>query len=115
MATMKKSFGLLLAIGAIFVFSFLGIYILQNKALSSELNTNKYHYLQSSLHLEFAKEYIKSLTFDDIDFEKLDLSDNKYDIVMDIKSEETQKIAHIFVSPKDGTTVRVYDKVVVFR
>ena len=115
MATMKKSFGLLVAIGAIFVFSFLGIYILQNKALSSTLNTNKYHYLQSSLHLDFAKEYIKSLSFDDIDFAKLDLSDDKYNILMDIKSNETQKTVHIFVSSKDGTSVRVYDSVVIFK
>lgn len=112
---MKKGFGILIAIFSILAFGAISVYIMQNIALSSQLNINKYHYMQSSLHLEFAKEYIKSLKFDDIDFEKLDLSDDKYDIVMDIKSETTQKTAHIFVSPKDDTTVRVYDKVVVLK
>ena len=112
---MKKGFGILIAIFSVLTFGVIALYIMQNIALASQLNINKHRYMQSSLHLEFAKEYIKSLKFDDIDFEKLDLSDDKYDIVMDIKSETTKKIAHIFVSPKDDMTVRVYDKVVVLK
>jgi hypothetical protein len=112
---MKKGFGILIAIFSVLAFGVLSLYIMQNIALSSQLNINKYRYIQSSLHLEFAKEYIKTLMFDSIDFENLDLSDDKYDIEIDIKSEETKKIAHIFVSPKDDTTVRVYDKVVVLK
>lgn len=112
---MKKGFGILIAIFSVLAFGVLSLYIMQSIALSSQLNINKYKYIQSSLHLEFAKEYIKSLNFDSIDFEKLDLSDDKYDIEIDIKSEETKKTAHIFVSPKDDTTVRVYDKVVVVK
>ncbi|QOG12890.1 hypothetical protein [Arcobacter sp. FWKO B] len=115
MANLKKGFGLLVAIFAVVVFSTLAVYIVSNKATTSKLTLDKYYYLQSSLHMEFAKEYIHSFTYDDIDFLQMTINDTSFEIIIDINSEPTKHTAHIFVSPKEYTNVRLYDKVVVVK
>lgn len=113
MASLKKSFGILIAIIATLVFSVIGVYIFQNIALSSNLNINKFHYLQSLLHLNFAKEYLQNLDYNSINFEEIELFDDKYIINIKVVTTQNSKVAHIFVSPKDDTKIKVYDKVMI--
>lgn len=108
---MKRSFGILTAILSIITFSLVVIYIMQNSALNTKLSSDKYYYLQSSLHIEFAKEYINSLKEEDLKLKSFDLSDDKYNILIELEDKKDHLVAHIFVSPKEYNNISLYEKV----
>jgi hypothetical protein len=55
---MKKSFSLLLTIIIVIMLSFSAIFILENMALNSTIDTKQAGYLQAQYHLEFCQDLI---------------------------------------------------------
>ena len=84
---MKKSFTLFSVIILVFIFSLVIVKIFETKSINSINIVNQYKYIEAKNHLLFLEEYLLSL--DDLsDIDKIQVENNKYNIIAFISSEE---------------------------
>lgn len=96
----KKSFSLLITIVLVSLFSYLALSILQTKSFSNKNLENQYLYIQAKNHKEFFKEYINSLSLDELkNIQSLEIEDKNYEIKAFITKEDKTKI-EIFIKSK---------------
>uniref|UniRef100_UPI0040484EAE hypothetical protein n=1 Tax=Aliarcobacter sp. TaxID=2321116 RepID=UPI0040484EAE len=105
---MRNAYTLLISIVLITIFSYLSISILETKTLRSTNLTNQYLYIQGKNHLQFFKEYIKSIDLKDI--EKLEIKDDIFLIYAKIENINSIFTIDIFVKAKDYD-ISLYEKV----
>ncbi len=55
---MKKSFALFVTIILVYIFGAIGLTTIENKLISSNMDSFKYHYIQSKLHIDTVEQYI---------------------------------------------------------
>ena len=96
---MKKSYILLFTIILISIFSYLSLFIYETKSLSAKVVQEQYLYLQAKNHIDFFKEYIKSIDLNTIN--KLELENNDFQIYADIKKESSVFFINIYVKSKN--------------
>ncbi|WP_419675961.1 hypothetical protein ACN2CX_02800 [Aliarcobacter butzleri] len=58
---MKKAYTLLITIVLISTFSYLGVLILETKALKNQNLSNQYLYIQAKNHLNFFEDFVTGL------------------------------------------------------
>lgn len=105
---MKKSYTLFITISLITIFSYIGILILETKALKNQNLTNQYLYIQGKNHLEFFKEYIKSLDLKEITHLKIE--DELFDIYANIEFKNPTYNVNIYVKAKNYD-ISLYEKI----
>ncbi len=105
---MKKSYTLFITISLITIFSYIGILILETKALKNQNLTNQYLHIQGKNHLEFFKEYIKNLDLKEITH--LEIEDELFDIYANIEFKNSTYIVNIYVKAKNYN-VSLYEKI----
>ena len=105
---MKKSYTLFITISLITIFSYIGVLILETKALKNENLTNQYLYIQGKNHLEFFKEYIKNLDLKEITH--LEIEDELFDIYENIEFKNPTYIVNIYVKAKNYD-ISLYEKI----
>ena len=84
---MKKSFSLLITLVLISLFSFLGIFLIEIKAMGISNVSNLYLQTQSKLHLNFFKDYIKSLDLKSECIKTIELKDDIYILKANLEYE----------------------------
>lgn len=94
---MKKAYTLLITIILISTFSYLGVLILETKALKNQNLSNQYLYIQAKNHLNFFEEFIKDYDLKDI--KELQIEDALFDIY--VTKLDSSNIIDIFVKAKD--------------
>lgn len=97
-----------MTITLITIFSYIGILILETKALKNENLTNQYLYIQGKNHLEFFKEYIKNLNLKEITH--LEIEDELFDIYANIEFKNPTYIVNIYVKAKNYD-ISLYEKI----
>lgn len=105
---MKKSYILFITISLITIFSYIGILILETKALKNENLTNQYLHIQGKNHLEFFKEYIKNLDLKEITH--LEIEDELFDIYANIEFKNPTYTVNIYVKAKNYD-ISLYEKI----
>lgn len=105
---MKKSYTLFITISLITIFSYIGILILETKALKNQNLTNQYLHIQGKNHLEFFKEYIKNLDLKEITH--LEIEDELFDIYANIEFKNPTYIVNIYVKAKNYD-ISLYEKI----
>ena len=63
---MKKAYTLLITIVLISTFSYLGVLILETKALKNQNLSNQYLYIQAKNHLNFFEDFVKDYDLKDM-------------------------------------------------
>lgn len=86
---MKKSFSLLITILLITIFSFLSIFIIETKSISINNLNNLYLQSQTKLHLNFFKDYIKSLDLKNDCTKKITIVDEIYTFEADLNYQNS--------------------------
>lgn len=106
---MKKSYVLLVTLFLVTVFAFLSSQILEKKSLQSINLQNQYLYIQGKNHMNFLKNYIKTLNLENVN--KIEIYDEKFLIYANIKEENKDYIADIFVKSK-YKNISLYEKLI---
>ncbi|VAY88054.1 hypothetical protein MNB_ARC-1_756 [hydrothermal vent metagenome] len=107
---MKKSFALFITIILVTLFATLSISIVETKTISTNIDTLKYLYLQSNMHLHYIKKYIQTHTKQEIkDFK---LNDQRFTTNIILEDENNKTIYYIYIKTKDDTAVSLYDTVI---
>lgn len=94
---MKKAYTLLITIILVTLFSYIGILILETKALRNENLSNQYLYIQAKNHLNFFEDFVKDYDLKDITH--LQIEDELFDIYATKLIDSN--IVDIFVKAKD--------------
>lgn len=105
---MKKSYTLFITISLITIFSYIGVLILETKALKNENLTNQYLYIQGKNHLEFFKEYVNTLDLKDTTH--LEIKDELFDIYANIEFKNPTYAINIYIKAKNYD-VSLYEKI----
>ncbi len=105
---MKKSYTLFITISLITIFSYIGILILETKALKNQNLTNQYLYIQGKNHLEFFKEYVNTLDLKDTTH--LEIKDELFDIYANIEFKNPTYAINIYIKAKNYD-VSLYEKI----
>ena len=96
---MKRAYTLLITIVLISTFSYLGVLILETKALKNHNLSNQYLYIQAKNHKNFLKEYLNSIDLTNInDFE---IEDDLFDIYAKIEKNDSTFTINTFVKAKE--------------
>jgi hypothetical protein len=106
---MKKAYTLLITIILVTFFSYIGILILETKALRNENLSNQYLYIQGKNHINFLKSYIKDLDLKNINH--LQIEDDLFDIYATINTENQKYIINFYVKAKDYD-VSIHEKII---
>ncbi|MCT7584110.1 hypothetical protein N5U55_08320 [Aliarcobacter butzleri] len=93
---MKKAYTLLITIVLISTFSYLGVLILETKALKNQNLSNQYLYIQAKNHLNFFEDFVKNYDLKDITH--LQIEDELFDIYA---TKLDSNVIDIFVKAKD--------------
>ena len=75
---MKRAYTLLITIVLISTFSYLGVLILETKALKNQNLSNQYLYIQAKNHLNFFEDFVTDYDLKDITH--LQIEDELFDI-----------------------------------
>ena len=94
---MKKAYTLLITIILVTLFSYIGILILETKALRNENLSNQYLYIQAKNHLNFFEDFVTDYDLKDITH--LQIEDELFDIYATKLIDSN--IVDIFVKAKD--------------
>ncbi|MDN5089297.1 hypothetical protein [Aliarcobacter butzleri] len=94
---MKRAYTLLITIVLISTFSYLGVLILETKALKNHNLSNQYLYIQAKNHLNFFEDFVKNYDLKDITH--LQIEDELFDIYATKLIDSN--IVDIFVKAKD--------------
>ncbi|MCG3710706.1 hypothetical protein [Aliarcobacter butzleri] len=93
---MKRAYTLLITIVLISTFSYLGVLILETKALKNQNLSNQYLYIQAKNHLNFFEDFVKDYDLKDITH--LQIEDELFDIYA---TKLDSNVIDIFVKAKD--------------
>lgn len=94
---MKKAYTLLITIILVTLFSYIGILILETKALRNENLSNQYLYIQAKNHLNFFEDFVTDYDLKDITH--LQIEDELFDIYATKLIDSN--VIDIFVKAKD--------------
>lgn len=109
----KNSFTLLITLFFVFLISILTVNILETKSIKNKNIENKYLYIQAKNHINFLKQYIQTLTKDELKNTKHILIKNDlYKIEAFIKNENSIFTIEMFVKSKN-TDISLYKQLVL--
>lgn len=97
---MKKSFSMLITIFLITLFSYISIFIIETKTLSSNTDMKIFIQTQANMHMNFAKELILASKLNS-NIQTLTINIKNYDITAYFTpSSDNTFIVNLYVTPK---------------
>ena len=111
-AKSKKAYTLLITIVLISLFSYLIISTMQTKSFANKNIQNQYLYIQAKNHMDFFKDYINSISTEQLrNINKLELKDNYFEIEANIVNTNPNLQIDIFVK-SISFDIRLHERVI---